>query len=159
MAIGKILAQLSSDQPRVKYRKVNLYVRAKLGLLFRKLTAREGMRVGDLARTLIMVGMVVHLLTVDGEALRKLHLVTARAQGSKRPYSPFRDAHRGRVRVGVWLPTGLLTFVDQYARYRGDSRSIVLESFLQFGMQSYLRGRKRLMRAQAEETKLGCSTP
>jgi len=157
MAIDRALAHVSSKSPRARYRKRSLYVRTPLAWAFRRRALSEGFRVGDLARMLVMAGMVVHLLHLDEQRWASETRTTSRirqlnqilGQGVKHPYSSFRSTHRGSVWVTVCLPVGFLTFVDQYARLRGESRNGVLQRFFQLGLLAYLHGRTRFLQAIA----------
>jgi len=150
MGIDRVLAQVSTASPRAKYRRVNIYVRSRLALAFRKAAVREGFRVGDLARMLIMAGMVVRLLSLNQERLDHIRELNQMAgHEGKRPYSIFRAPHRGSVWIAVWLPVLFLAFVDQYAKLRSESRNVVLHSFFQLGLLAYLRGKTRFLKALA----------
>jgi hypothetical protein len=99
---------------------------------------------------LIMAGMVVRLLNLNQERIdhiRELNQMVGHE--GKRPYSMFRAPHRGSVWIAVWLPVLFLAFVDQYARFRSESRNVVLYSFFQLGLLAYLRGKTRFLKALA----------
>jgi hypothetical protein len=131
---------------------MTLYVSTRLGLLFRKAAVKDGFRLVDFARIMVTIGLTVALLSLDEAWItraRKRALIGQLGEGGKRGY-----AYRGMGRSGVWvavcLPVGVLGLVEKYARSSGLGRNKALQSFLQLGLATYLKGKTSLVKAIAK---------
>jgi len=152
MATDKLLTRLSSSSPPARYRKITLYVSIQLGLLFRKVAARDGFRLVDFARILVTLGLTVTLLSLDKawvSRARKRALLGQLGVVGKRYYA-YKSLSRSGVWVAVCLPVGVLALADEFAGKSGSGRNQALQSFLQLGLATYLRGETMLRKAIAE---------
>jgi hypothetical protein len=151
-ATEKLLTGLSSSSPPAPYRKTTLYVSTRLGLLFRKAASKDGFRLVDFARILVTLGLTATLLSLDDAwviGARKRALLGGLGVASKRYYGD-RILSRSGVWVAVCLPVGVLALADEFGRSSGLGRNHVLQSFLQIGLATYLKGKRNLLKAIAQ---------
>ena len=160
-ALDRLLSRTDSDSPREMYVKRTVYVRFQLAYRFRKLAARVGFHIGDLARIIIVLGLVFRCSLLTSHefasrtrlhaALQELERLTGRVP--RRPY-PFGKGPRGAW-VSVWLPRQFLDFIGLYAKAVGKSRNETLALFFQYGLFLYLIGETRLLEALQPKEKTG----
>jgi hypothetical protein len=151
MATDKLLTRLSLSYPPARYRKITLYVSIRLGLLFRKAAAKDGFRLVDFARLLLILGLTRTLLSLDEAWVaraQKRALLGQLSIASKRPYAT-RSISRSGVWVAACLPVGVLTLVDEFARPSGLGRNQALQSFLRLGLVTYLKSETTLRKAKS----------
>jgi len=153
MATDKLLTQLSSSSPPATYRKMTLYVSNRLGLQFRRTATKDGFRLVDFARILVMLGLTATLLSLDETWVTrawKRAFLGQSGVAAKRSYAN-RNLGRSGVWVAVCLPVGVLALLDQFTRSSGLSRNRALHSFLRLGLVIYLKGKRTLMKAIADQ--------
>jgi len=153
MATDKLLTQLSSSSPPAAYRKMTVYLSTRLGLVFRKAATKDGFRLVDFARILVMLGLTATLLSLDEAWVaraRKRAFLGQSGVAAKRSYANRSLSHSG-VWVAVCLPIGVLALLDQFTRSSGLGRNRTLHSFLRLGLVIYLKGKRRLVKAIADQ--------
>ena len=151
MAMGKLLTRLSSYPP-AKYRKITVYVPARLGLLFRKAAAKDGFRLVDFGRVLVVLGLTMTLLSLDEARIvraGKRALLERLGVAGKRSYA-YKTLGRSGVWVAVCLPVGVLDVAEEFTRVSGLGRNQALQSFLQLGLATYLKGKRTIRNAIAQ---------
>jgi len=147
MNTHKLLTHLSSSSPPPTYRKITLYVPTRLGLLFRRAAAKDGFRLVDFARFLVMLGLTATLISLNEAWLasaRKRALLRQPGMVSRRPYA-VRNVGGSGVWVAVCLPVGVLAMVDRYAHSSDLGRNGALHSCLQLGLATYLKGKRTFL--------------
>jgi hypothetical protein len=155
MAMDKLLTQLTSGYPHATYRKITLYVSTRLGLLFRKAAAKDGFRLVDFGRILVTLGLTISLLTLDEAwvtGARKRALPGQSGEAGKRGYA-YRNMGCSGVWIAVCLPVEVLRLVEEFARSSGLGRNQALQSFLQLGLATYLKGKRTLLETIAQVEK------
>ena len=159
MVTDKLLTQLTSSSPPATYRKITLYLSTRLGLLFRTAAAKYGFRLVDFARILVTLGLTTRLLSLDEAWVtraRKRALLGQLGLAAKRYYAD--RSLSGGVWIAICLPVGVLTLADQYARSSGLGRNQALQSFLQLGLATYLKGITTLRKTIAGQTEQPTAT-
>jgi hypothetical protein len=158
MTMDKLLTHPSSSSLLATYRKITVYVSTRLGLLFRRAAAKDGFRLVDFARFLVMLGLTATLLSLDEAWVtraQKRALLGHLSIANTRSYA-IRSMSRSGVWVAACLPVGVLALVDEFARSSGLGRNQVLQSLLRLGLVTYLKGQTTLRKAiaaQAEKPK------
>ena len=157
MRPDRLLARVRPDSTRERYVQHPIYVSFRLAYYFRKLAARDGLRLGDLGRILVFLGFTIRVILWGRELQER--------KGLEAAVRELEELTRGRVKRayalskgsrGVWLnvrfPRDFLGSVDRYAKATGQSSNDALAHFLQDGLYLYLTGRKRLLKATQPQT-------
>ena len=136
-----------------KYVRRTIYLDARLFRHLKGLAKSETWQLADLARGLIMVGLILrHLHEAESEVVSMDHYVTAVDALNYLAHREVRRRYSGRgggrgESVTVHLPARFLDHVDLYARGHGRSRNEALTILLQDGVLCYVFGYRHFLRA------------